>query len=603
MKFVLGIDTGGTYTDSVIMNMNNGKVVRKSKSLTTKEDLSIGICSCLDKLGDFPYEKIRLVSQSTTLATNAIVEGKGCRTGLILVDKNLKRSFPADMVFYVGGRMDIKGRVQMRLDNLALNKAIERMKGKVDSIAVSGYSSVRNPENELFIKDVILKQADMPVVCAHTLTPQLGFYERTITAVLNARLIPIISDWLSRIKESLAKYKINAPIMVVKSDGSYMQSSLAIKKPIDTILSGPAASACGGRFLNKIKNGIILDIGGTTTDIARINNGDIGLNEKGAIVGGWLTRIKSIKTETVGLGGDSIIILNKDNEFEIGPEKVIPFCLAGVWFPYLKEDIKRRINESEDGQWVYLSKSRNSRIYSSDEKQVVELLNNPCSVSLLINKHKISKSIVDKLIKNDVIKKIGLTPTDVIFAEKNYLSWDIESSKLIIGNLAKRINVCEEIVTHKIKNIFCSKIYNHIPNDTNIVAIGAPSQTWIKEINRRHKCNIIVPNHFEVANAIGAAMGQVTEIVSGLIRYDKITRKYTVYGPNLKQQANTLDIAKDVCKEMLHKAVSMAAESAGSNKYEVVIDIKDLKHKGVYIETKIIAMAFGDHWINNQPKS
>ena len=131
------------------------------------------------------------------------------------------------------------------------------IKNKVDSIAITSYLSVRNPEHELILKDLASKILNLPVVCGHELSSSLGFNERTITSVMNARLIPIIKELISSMKSAMVEYDINAPLMIVKGDGSLMNDEIAVERPVETVLSGPAASMIGAKTLTGLNLSLI----------------------------------------------------------------------------------------------------------------------------------------------------------------------------------------------------------------------------------------------------------------------------------------------------------------------------------------------------------
>ncbi|HWI54450.1 MAG TPA: hydantoinase/oxoprolinase family protein, partial [Desulfobacteria bacterium] len=301
MVLALGIDTGGTFTDSVIYQLAEGTVVVKAKAPTTYNDFARGIRNSINKMAFKEFEKIRLVSLSTTMATNAIVEGRGCEVGLILIGEKPNGPLPVRNFAVVRGGHDIKGNPREELDPEEVEQALEAIKDNVEAFAVSGFASVRNPEHELRIKELIEKKYNLPVVCGHQLTTSLGFHERSVTAALNAKLIPIIRGLINSVKSVLAELKINdAQLMVVKGDGTLMNVSTALEKPIETILSGPAASIIGATVLTDLSHALVLDMGGTTTDIAVLKNGVPRINPEGATVGGWLTRVEAANIYTYG---------------------------------------------------------------------------------------------------------------------------------------------------------------------------------------------------------------------------------------------------------------------------------------------------------------
>ena len=216
----LGIDTGGTYTDAAILNMENGTIISKAKALTTRANLSIGIKNAILGLDGSLLSRIKLLAISSTLATNSVVEGKGCRVGLILIGHEASMNIPVDELVLVSGGHTLVGNVLLELDTEAIERFVLRAKDKVDGFAISSYLSVRNPEHELAAKALVQSITNAPVVCGHELSSALGFNERTITAVLNARLIPVIVELISSIKNVQDALDIHTPLMIVKGDGS-----------------------------------------------------------------------------------------------------------------------------------------------------------------------------------------------------------------------------------------------------------------------------------------------------------------------------------------------------------------------------------------------
>jgi N-methylhydantoinase A/oxoprolinase/acetone carboxylase beta subunit len=247
MGLGLGIDTGGTYTDAAIVDFSNGSVIAKAKALTTRGDLYLGITDSIGKLEGVDLKSISLVSLSSTLATNSVVEGKGYRVGLMIVGGDYKQTIPVDEVAEISGGHNLEGEEAQPLDVKAARDFVTAVKGKVDSFAISSFLSVRNPSHELELKKIVQEECDHPVICGHELSSKLGLYERTITAVLNARLIPIISDLVASVKKVLEDKGIEAPLMIVKGDGSLMGEETARLRPVETILSGPAATEIGPR--------------------------------------------------------------------------------------------------------------------------------------------------------------------------------------------------------------------------------------------------------------------------------------------------------------------------------------------------------------------
>ena len=179
------------------------------------------------------------------------------------------------------------------------------VKDKVSAFAISSYFSTRNPEHELKAKERILELTGLPAVCGHELSQELGAYERAVTAFLNAQLIPITRQFVESIIKDMNERGISSRLLMLKCDGSVVGIKDALKKPIETIFSGPAASLVGASYLSGLETCAVIDVGGTSTDISSICMGVPDLSDEGAIVGGWKTRVKAIRMETTATGGDS----------------------------------------------------------------------------------------------------------------------------------------------------------------------------------------------------------------------------------------------------------------------------------------------------------
>lgn len=303
MAIVLGIDTGGTYTDAVLVDHESGRIVAGAKALTTHERLENGIHTAIERLLALPeaqgvrIDDVRLVSVSTTLATNAIAEGRGAPICALLIgyrqaipdEEALQRpefDLPQARYAFVPGGHDAEGVEVDALDLYALRAAILEHAPHVAAFAVSGYFGTRNPEHELAAKRMVTELTGLPVTCGHELTHQLDAIRRAMTANLNATLIPLLADLIAAVEHTMATMGIHAPLMVVKGDGSLMEAAVAKERPVETILSGPAASVVGAQHLaGGLQEMVVVDMGGTTTDIAVIQGGHPRLSPQGAQVG------------------------------------------------------------------------------------------------------------------------------------------------------------------------------------------------------------------------------------------------------------------------------------------------------------------------------
>ncbi len=338
----LGIDTGGTYTDAVLWSEATG-VVAKAKSLTTRHDLAEGIAGAVDAVlgqAGVPTDAIKLVSMPTTLATNALVEGQGGRVALVMIgfaEDDLRRdglstALGSDPVIFCPGGHDVHGDPRdLALD--ALEAALPLLAETVSGVAVAAYFAVRNPEHEIAARDFIRARTGLPVTCSHELSSRLGGPRRALTTLLNARLISMIDRLIAATQGFLDKRGIAAPLMVVRGDGALVTAGFALQRPIETILSGPAASLVGARHLTGLDNAVVSDIGGTTTDIAVLDGGRLRLDPDGATVGGMRTMVEAVAMRTFGLGGDSEVTLKERSLASgvvLGPRRLVPLALAGA---------------------------------------------------------------------------------------------------------------------------------------------------------------------------------------------------------------------------------------------------------------------------------
>lgn len=571
MSFILGMDTGGTYTDGVIADSSTRTLICKAKALTTKEDLTVGIKNCVESLNFDRASEITLVSLSTTLATNAIVEGRGARVGLIYMGTELEEPVPAEQTVRIRGSFDIMGRLKEETDEEEIRQALLKLEGKVDALAVSGYASVRNPKHEQQVGRMADEILGIPVVCAHQLTSALGFHHRTVTAVLNGRLIPIIHRLIRSSKKVLQEKGIHAPIMIVKGDGTLMSEAVAVQRPIETILSGPAASVIGGLALTGKKDGIVLDMGGTTTDIASVSKGAVNIRKEGAKVGGWLTRVQAVEISTFGLGGDSRICLDKKGNLKIGPEKVWPLCVIGSQFPQLIHELKsfKRVGEmktyssQEADCFLYMSGELSEDAHAYEHKILEKLKKGPHSLTYLAKSIGQDPETLDltRLVEEGILARVSVTPTDLLHAKGTYSRWNRDLSQAGIEILARRkempaskfLAMAEKAVHDKMAmcciqsaadfegescsfeesreamylintalgNRRTSLLQPKISMSEPIVAIGAPADAWVRKAGELLNSQVIVPEHADVANAYGAAVGQVMETVELLISLDK----------------------------------------------------------------------------------
>lgn len=636
-KIILGIDTGGTFTDGVAADGETGTILAKAKADTTRQDLSIGIAACIDKLTAQELNgEISLVCLSTTLATNTVVEGQRSRVGLISSNSgDLRAHFQVEKWAKVSGEIDITGDITRPLDKREIEREVKAMKGKVDAFVVSGYSSVRNPIHEREIKEIAQTYLDVPVICAHELSGSLGFNERTATAVLNAHLLPVVDDLLKKTRVTLSQKGIHAPITIMRGDGTMMSERQAAERPVEMVLSGPAASIVGGAALTGIKDAFIIDLGGTTMDIANLEDGRAAVSEEGATVGGWQTKVKAVDIRTFGLGGDSRLKKN-GMCFSFGPERAMPVCHAAERYPYLIEELKADLDRKTSAvagvdptEGLILSGRNVSG--SELEQKLLELLRDGPHMSIWVARYLANsekRTGIKELLKRNVIRTISITPTDLLHASGEFRCWDENASKLWIRTLAEREGMPPEDLIAKLAEQFRQQMCfalvksafsfegrydeNKVDDEwlfnamfgasgntclkilpgKKVVALGAPAAAWLTRLD----AEVILPEHAEVASAAGAARGVVDEVIEVLIRYDARSGSYRIYLPWEMRKAESFEAARTCAEDQIRKYVSdsewEAYQGSGVQISEEVKESPSAGEEQVY-EARLTAIVSG----------
>jgi N-methylhydantoinase A/oxoprolinase/acetone carboxylase beta subunit len=584
-SLVLGIDTGGTYTDGVLLDYHARHVLATHKSLTTKRDFAIGIERVIEGIHIEDPSSIKMVSISTTLATNAIAEGKGKRVALLLIgyDPDLISSFKMESRFatpnyhYFFGGHDLYGREKEELDLPGILAKVTQIKDQVDAIAVSSYFSPLNPEHENRVYKAVSGICDLPIVLGHQLSTKLGSVERATTAALNASLMAVLQDFVIAVRRAMEHRKIDAPLMVVRGDGTLMSDEFAARTPVETIHSGPAASAIGGRFLSNLDNALVVDVGGTTTDLALIVDGQVTVSEEGATVSNYKTAVQAADLLSIALGGDSHIALTREKWIGVGPERVVPLAHISHQYPQVSKRLKA-LSRRQWAQatpdwleyWYLVREPADGLVASAQEEKLIEYLRDgPRPVPEIIDHlgvlH-IGQVSARGLLRQEVIGKAGLTPTDMMHVEGSYTPWDAEASELAWRVFAQhqfeepealRRQVWRQItemIVHAIVTFlsgkslrlpaggsanqdqdiarwfFLNSLYDTHPHlETRfrlrqpLIGIGAPADRFLKDVAAALHTKLVLPQHHQVANALGAIAGTVM-VQEEILVYPRLSR-------------------------------------------------------------------------------
>ncbi|MFQ5794281.1 MAG: hydantoinase/oxoprolinase N-terminal domain-containing protein [Candidatus Bipolaricaulia bacterium] len=340
-KLRVGFDVGGTFTDGVLVR--GKEVLAKTKALTT-EDVTTGIIDALDALlgtstVDLGPRAIEMVSLGTTHTTNAIIERRNLnRVGIFRLAAPATTAIPpltgwpedlkqtiggAEFAHIVRGGSEYDGRDIVPLDETAIAATCREMNGKVDSVAITGVFSPIITDHEdrvaAIVRDVLGESVH--VTLSHRIA-SISILERENAAILNASVITVMRRAVNALEEAVRERGISAPLFVVQNDGSVMAADYAVDYPIFTVASGPAASVRGAVYLSGIQNGAVIDVGGTSTDVAYIVDGFPRESSITVTIGGVKTNIRCPDLLSLALGGGTLVKMQQDRGVGLGPESV-----------------------------------------------------------------------------------------------------------------------------------------------------------------------------------------------------------------------------------------------------------------------------------------
>jgi N-methylhydantoinase A/oxoprolinase/acetone carboxylase beta subunit len=568
--FYAGIDTGGTYTDAAIIDPRKRLVVASAKALTTKGNFGVGVAEALSRALELAKGQVRpgdlgIVSVSTTLATNAVVEGHGSKVGVILCGfddamtarTGIATAFPDVPILRIAGGHDHNGDEVCKLDGAEVRRRVSAMHEGVSAFAIASAFAVRNSAHEVAVRDIVRNVCGLPTTLSSELTSDLDAPRRTLTATLNARLIARITSLVRSVREAMEKLGIDCPLMIVKGDGSLARADDVAMRPIETILSGPAASVIGAKWLSGKDDFILSDIGGTTTDVAVLQNGMPRVAPSGAQVGGWRTLVKAIDVTTTGLGGDSEVHVGMDGSISLGPQRVVPLSLLCQRYPFVLELLKGETLESEGGsqfgRFVLLPFEavvmQSSATLSERESQILAQVGDRPVALRSLAATSLAQRVVAGLVKKGLVQVSAFTPSDAAHVLEMQSNWSREGALLGASLSAK--NRDRRAPTEESVAKFCHDVWNRVvfqsarcvidaamPQSARsaflvdavcegkseqglvdvrlsprvpVIAVGGPAPVFYPEVGKRLQCEIIDVEHAAVANAVGAAAGLVSQ--------------------------------------------------------------------------------------------
>jgi N-methylhydantoinase A/oxoprolinase/acetone carboxylase beta subunit len=653
---LLGIDTGGTYTDAVLYSEASG-LVAKAKALTTRHDLATGISAAVDAvLAGAKTEPacVGLVSMSTTLATNALVEGHGGRAGLVMVGftesdlhrDGLRTAVGQDPVLFLKGGHDVHGN-ETPLDLSPLGPWLDAAGPGIAAFAVCAYFAVRNPAHEIAVCEAIRERTGLPFTASHELSARLGGPRRALTTLLNARLISLIDRLIAATAGFLGQRGIAAPLMVVRGDGALVSAAFARAHPIETILSGPAASLVGARHLTGLDHAVVSDIGGTTTDIALLEGGQPRLDPEGAMVGGWRTMVEAVAMRTFGLGGDSDVGLEEgalEPKLRLGPRRLVPLSLAETLFPgRVLPELERQARQAQHGRLAgrfALSTGLPVRfglgLSEAEERLNRKLATEPQPLDRLIVTN-VELATLQRLVSRGLAQICGFTPSDAAHVTGEQATWDGEAATLGAELFARRrdgrgmplAGGAEEIsrrVLERLTRLSAEAILEtafaedglelspshplirraldghsgvtrfSLSLDRPVVGLGASARLHYAKLGDLLSGECVLPNHLDVANAIGAVAGQVRVTVEAKVTQPREGLFRVSAGRETRDFARE-DQALAHAEERARAMAAARASEAGAESTEIAasreIQAADIEGQRLFVEATVTAMAAG----------
>ena len=508
---ILGLDVGGTHTDAVLLDAL--RIKKKAKVVTNHENLIESLTTVTQEIFDVEDPAaIERIVLSTTISTNAIVQGKTDRVGMILaggpgLSPEMLRI--GDDTHFISGYVNHRGIRVAGTDRTEVTRIADLFEGqKIAHVGIDGKFSTRNPALETEIGDIINGRF-RHISFGHLMSGNLNFPRRIATTYLNAAIWERYSAFVETVMNYVGRMRITAPVYILKADGGTSKISQSVGYPVGSILSGPAASIMGILSLTPTReDAIALDIGGTTTDIAILADGVPLLEPLGVTIGGHKTLIRGLLTRSIGVGGDSRVGY-EDGRLIIGPERDGPAAAFGGPSP-TPTDAMIALGLTDIG----------------DRQKALEAI----------------QGVADRgtLSRDETAQEIfSLTCRKIVSAA---------------GEMLDEINDKPVYTVHEI-------IEGKQITPTVVYVVGGPAGPMAPYIEKMVGCPACVPEHAEIANAIGAALARTTTEITLLADTEK--GEVTIAEEGIQTaipRGFTHQDAMDMCEETLRKrALRMGA--------------------------------------------
>lgn len=502
VQVYIGIDVGGTSTDAVLLS--NGRVRATAKVYNSPNNLLSDLVQALDSvMKDVSAAEIERVVLSTTVITNLIAERKHDPVGLLLMPGPGRKlqQYQKSNIHLLSGAIDYRGREITAVVEKEIITAVEALDmNGINKMAIVGKFSPRNNRHELKVAEIVKKlKPHWYVEMGHKVGGKLNFPRRVATTLFTCATKDKYQSFVYSVQEALQQRHINAQVFILKADAGTMTLESSIQSPVETIFSGPAASTLGAQALTPAgETSLVIDIGGTTTDLALILAGQPLLSSKGVMLDDQFTQVRTLAVKSVPVGGDSIVEM-------VGQELIIysermgkPYCLGGP-LPTPTDALNvmglTKLGDA-DRAWA-----------------AMEILSYGTKMSPV----EVARNIIN-LFVDTVVAEI----------EKMYVEWEQEPAYRIWE------------VMHKRKT-----------RPQNIVGVGGGAVGFVPQIAIKIDAVPVIPPYATAANAIGAAVAKPTMQVT--LRADTEQKVYSIEEYGYQGRLETTPFGNDQALNLAKK--------------------------------------------------
>ena len=502
----MGIDVGGTFTKAVAIDNATHEIIGKS-SIKTTHDHATGVAegviqtfkNCLRENQIDPSEVV-FVAHSTTQATNALIEGDVAKVGVLGIAKGglegylAKRQLNIKNISLGEGKEIQIANEFLKMKDVNKSNVEEKLKAFKEQKAEVIVSSMAFGVDDIGPEELVAntaKEHNLPSTMAADITKLYGLTRRTRTAVINASILPKMLNTATSTENAVRQAGVTVPLMIMRGDGGVMEITEMKRRPVLTMLSGPAASVMGSLMYLRASNGIYFEVGGTTTNIGVIKNGRPTIDY--SIVGGHATFISSLDVRITGVAGGSMVRANKSGIVDVGPRSA---HIAGLDYAVFTDTDKLKEPHVEFFSPIAGDPADYVKVVMGDGSEVT--ITNTCAANVL-----------------------GLITPD------HFSYGQVESARIAIKTLADYCGTTVEDIATQIMESSFNKInpviealaekYKLEKDQISLVGVGGGAASLIIYYSQKTKVKFDIPENAEVISSIGVALAMVRDVVERII--------------------------------------------------------------------------------------